>query len=106
MTNTQCKLLLISIYTDDYINHIIQATFSKNAELASLLEYYTDRNIQAIKDYLGPLNLAAYVRFEEDYEEWKRIFKDVSAVYKDMVRTYHLEHPVFAEVPASVSTHS
>lgn len=105
MTKTQRNLLL-SIYNDPYINTITHVVFTKYPHLAMMLESHTDKNIASILYHRGPLQLADFLRFQEDNENWKSIFKDVSAVYKDMVRTYHLEHPVFAEVPASVSNHS
>lgn len=93
MTKTQ-RTLLLSIYNDPYINTITTVVFTKYSHLAMMLESHTDRNIQAIEKHRGLLQLADFIRFQEDNENWKSIFKSVSAVYKDMTRTYDLKHPV------------
>lgn len=105
MTKTQRNLLL-SIYNDPFINTITHVVFTKYPHLAMMLESHTDRNIASILHHRGPLQLADFLRFQEDNENWKSIFKDVSAVYKDMVRTYHLERPVGSTVLPSNCNHS
>jgi len=98
MKNEQ-RTLLLSTYNDPYIRHITHVVFTKYPHLAILLEYHTDRNIASIENHRGPLSFADFWGFQQDNENWKSIFKDVSAVYKDMARTYDLAHPVFTEAP-------
>lgn len=93
MTKTQRNLLL-SNYNDPRINTITHVVFTKYPHLAMLLEAHTDRNIASILHHRGPLQLADFLRFQEDNENWKSIFQDVSHVYKDMVRNPLGELPV------------